>query len=139
MVEGINTAGGACHDLASATARVVASVKKQCVQVEIPGGGNAWVTKEVLASAMSVREHLAGARAGATTHAAALRALDVAGLMPGQRSAAEAVAAGLPVVIEDAAGTGKTHALRPAFTVTRGRMELEPRVRSVARTNRFPS
>ncbi len=67
VVEGINTAGGACHDLASATARVLASVKKQCVQVEIPGGDNAWATKEVLASAMSVREHLAGARAGATT------------------------------------------------------------------------
>ncbi len=114
-VEGINTAGGACDDLPAATARVLASIKKQCVQVEIPGGENAWVTNEVLASAMSVREHLAGARAGAKAQAAALLVLDVAGLTPGQRSAAEAVAAGLPVVIEGAAGTGKTHALRRAL------------------------
>ncbi len=114
-VEGINTAGGACDDLASATARVLASVKKHCTMVEVPGGENAWVTNEVLASAMSVREHLAGARVGATAQAAALRALDVSGLTPGQRSAAEAVAAGLPVVIEGAAGTGKTHALRRAL------------------------
>ncbi len=83
--------------------------------VEVLGGDNAWVTHEVLESAMSVREHLAGARAGATTQAAALRAVDVSGLSPGQRSAAEAVAAGLPVVIEGAAGTGKTHTLRRAL------------------------
>jgi len=114
-VEGINTAGGACDDLPGATLRVLASIKKQCVQVEIPGGGNAWVTKDVLASAMSVREHLAGARATATAQSGALRVLDIAGLTPGQRSAAEAVAAGLPVVIEGAAGTGKTHALRRAL------------------------
>ncbi len=115
VVEGINTAGGACDDLAAATARVLASVKKHCTMVEVPGGENAWVTHEVLASAMSVREHLAGARAGATAQTAALRAVDVSGLTPGQRSAAEAVAAGLPVVIEGAAGTGKTHALRRAL------------------------
>jgi len=114
-VEGINTAGGACDDLTATTTRVLAAVKKQCVQVEIPGGENAWVTKEVLASAMSVREHLAGVRAGATAQSGALRVLDVSGLTPGQRSAAEAVAAGLPVVIEGAAGTGKTHALRRAL------------------------
>ena len=114
-VEGINTAGGACDDLPGATMRVLAAVKKQCVQVEIPGGENAWVTKEVLASAMNVREHLAGARATATAQSGALRQLDISGLTPGQRSAAEAVAAGLPVVIEGAAGTGKTHALRRAL------------------------
>jgi len=114
-VEGINTAGGACDDLPGATARVLASIKKQCVQVEIPGGENAWVTKDVLASAMNVREHLAGARATATAQSGALRVLDISGLTPGQRSAAEAVAAGLPVVIEGAAGTGKTHALRRAL------------------------
>jgi len=113
--EGINITGGACDDLSAAIARVLASIKKQCIQVEVQGGENAWVTKEVLTSAMSIRDHLAGARAGAAAQAAALRTLDVSGLTPGQRSAAEAVAAGLPVVIEGAAGTGKTHALRRAL------------------------
>jgi len=114
-MEGINTAGGACDDLTATTTRVLGSIKKQCVQVEIPGGENAWVTKEVLDSAMSVRGHLAGMRATATAQSGALRQLDISGLTPGQRSTAEAVAAGLPVVIEGAAGTGKTHALRRAL------------------------
>ena len=112
--EAIASTGGACADVTEAIAQVALRIRANCVPVDLPGGLTGFVPSPVLASAEIVHEHLAAVRATATAQAGLLH-LDWSGLTPGQQVAAEAVAAGLPVVIEGPAGTGKTTALRRAL------------------------
>ena len=113
--DGIAAVGGACADVRAAIEQVALRIRAQCAAVDLPGGLTGWVPLEVLAAARTVHGELAVMRTTAGVQAAGLRAVEVAGLTPGQQVAAEAVAAGLPVVIEGPAGTGKTTALRRAL------------------------
>jgi exodeoxyribonuclease V alpha subunit len=112
--EAISSTGGACTNVTDAIAEVASAIRANCVTVDLPGGLTGFVPTPVLVSAEIVHEHLAAARATANAQEGLLH-LDAAGLTPGQQVAAEAVAAGLPVVIEGPAGTGKTTALRRAL------------------------
>ena len=112
---GIAAAGGACDDVLSLIDQLALRVRASCIAVEMPGGLHGWVSARVMKAAEVVHEHLGASRLTAQPHSAGARELDVQGLSPGQLMAAEAIALGLPVVVEGPAGTGKTTALRRAL------------------------
>ena len=103
--------GGVATDIARAVEATRLGLRAACTAVDLPAGQTGWMPTGVLTAATRVHEHLV-AMAAAAGPQPGVRALDVTGLTPGQMVAAEAVAAGLPVVIEGPAGTGKTTALR---------------------------
>ncbi|MHB1173484.1 MAG: ATP-dependent DNA helicase, partial [Lacisediminihabitans sp.] len=94
---------------------IVAAVRAQCVATQLPTGEDVWVPSAVMAAAVEVQTGLARIRDGANVQGRGLDNLDVDGLTPGQVLVAESIAGGMPVVVEGAAGTGKTHALRRAL------------------------
>lgn len=111
----INATGGTVNDLRGTIESVRLGLRKECVAVDLPGGQTAWMPTGVLNAATQVQDYLTTMSATATVQPAGLKALVTEGLAPAQAVAAEAVAAGLPVVIEGPAGTGKTTALRAAL------------------------
>ncbi len=113
--EGMNDAGGIVEDFAATRDAITEKVARGCVTVELPQGRIGLIRNEVFAAAVQVQEYVTVAGAAAQPHAGAVLLLDRDALTPGQVSVAEAVAAGLPVVVEGAAGTGKTFALRRAL------------------------
>ena len=112
---GVAGQGGSVEDIDAVIVATTAAVRAQCVPARLPGGQDVWVPGSVMASARTVQDDLAAIRGAAGAQRSALAALRVAGLSPGQRLVAEAVAAGLPIVVEGPAGTGKTTALRRAL------------------------
>lgn len=106
--------GGATGDLAGVIDATRLGLRAACVAVDLPFGETGWMPTRILAAATRVHEHLTTQRATATPQAAGLAAVDLTGLTAGQAVAAQAVAAGLPCVIEGPAGTGKTTALHRA-------------------------
>jgi hypothetical protein len=112
---GVAHAGGATDDVEAAITLTAGALRAQCVPARLPGGDDVWVPGPVMDAAHTVQDNLAAIRGTAVTQRPGLRAVSVEGLTPGQRLVAEAVAAGLPVVVEGPAGTGKTTALRRAL------------------------
>ncbi len=113
---GIAAAGGTCADLEPEIAVAVSALRAQCIAAQLPTGEDVWVPSAVMASADKVAERLTRIRERAVVQGRGLRKLDTTGLTPGQVIVAEAIAGGMPVVVEGPAGTGKTHALRAALT-----------------------
>ncbi|MCX6432981.1 MAG: AAA family ATPase, partial [Actinobacteria bacterium] len=112
---GVAHAGGVTDDVEAAITLTAGALRAQCIPARLPGGDDVWVPGPVMDAARTVQESLAAIRTTAVTQRTGLRGVSVAGLTPGQRLVAEAVAAGLPVVVEGPAGTGKTTALRRAL------------------------
>lgn len=112
---GVAQAGGVTEDVEAAITLTAGALRAQCIPARLPGGDDVWVPGPVMDAARTVQDNLDAIGASAVTQRAGLRAVNVAGLTPGQRLVAEAVAAGLPVVVEGPAGTGKTTALRRAL------------------------
>lgn len=112
---GIAQVGGAVHDIEAELTFGIAALRAQCVPVRLPTGEDVWVPAPVMVAATSVQNHLERIRDAAAVQTKAVLKLNVDGLTDGQRLVAEAIAGGMPVVVEGPAGTGKTTALRRAL------------------------
>jgi len=107
--------GGVTGDVAAVIEATRVGLRTACAAVDLPTGQTAWMPLGVLQAAEAVHEHLVAMSAAAPAQQQVLAHLELTSLTPGQGLAAEAVAAGLPCVIEGPAGTGKTTALRAAL------------------------
>ncbi len=112
---GIAAVGGAIADIEAELTFGIASLRAQCVPVRLPSGEDVWVPAPVMEAATAVQAHLERIREDAIVQTKAVLKLDTAGLTDGQQLVAEAIAGGMPVVVEGPAGTGKSTALRRAL------------------------
>ncbi len=112
---GMAQAGGAVDDFEAEVTIGIAALRAQCVPARLPSGEDVWVPAAVMDAAGRVQAKLAQIRDGATVQTKAVLKLDALHLTDGQRLVAEAIAGGMPVVVEGPAGTGKTTALRRAL------------------------
>jgi len=115
VAAGIAEAGGAVDDFEAEVTIGIAALRAQCVPARLASGEDVWVPAAVMEAAGRVQTNLAHIRDGATVQTKAVLKLDSSHLTDGQRLVAEAIAGGMPVVVEGPAGTGKTTALRRAL------------------------
>jgi len=115
VAEGIAAAGGAVADFEAEVTFGIAALRAQCVPARLPSGEDVWVPSAVMDSALRVQANLAQIRSEVAVQTKAVLKLDAVQLTDGQRLVAEAVAGGMPVVVEGPAGSGKTTALRRAL------------------------
>jgi hypothetical protein len=113
---GIAQAGGALEDLESELTTGIAALRAQCVPGRLASGEDVWVPGAAMEAAARVQANLTHIRDTADAQTKAVLKLDESGLTDGQLLVAQAVAGGMPVVVEGPAGTGKTTALRRALT-----------------------